>query len=93
VGVFVRIYQQRLEQQFELISELRKTNGKLEGDIEYQKQSHHLLMKQSESAVKDAHSLRERLVTVEARARNSEERVASVTNELLAVQGHLAQLR
>lgn len=41
-----RILQERIEQQFSLISELRTTNGKLEADLELQKQAQLMLRKQ-----------------------------------------------
>ncbi|VDN84600.1 unnamed protein product [Brugia pahangi] len=41
-----KLLQERIDQQFALIAELRKTNGKLEADVEVQRQTHLMLTKQ-----------------------------------------------
>lgn len=48
--ICLRLLQARIDQQFALIAELRKTNGKLEADIEVQKQTQIMLAKQVRNA-------------------------------------------
>lgn len=44
--ICLRLLQARIDQQFALIAELRKTNGKFEADIEIQRQTQLMLTKQ-----------------------------------------------
>uniref|UniRef100_A0A914X8C9 Nucleoprotein TPR n=1 Tax=Plectus sambesii TaxID=2011161 RepID=A0A914X8C9_9BILA len=88
-----KLYQSKIEQQYKELAELKRVNGKLEGDMEYHNQRFKILQRNDETHKKEVESLRERLAASQAQARATEERVNDATRELLDGRDQLARLR
>uniref|UniRef100_A0A0R3RZU7 TPR_MLP1_2 domain-containing protein n=1 Tax=Elaeophora elaphi TaxID=1147741 RepID=A0A0R3RZU7_9BILA len=87
------LLQARIDQQFALIAELRKTNGKLEADIEVQKQTQLLLTKQSENDSNELSMAREKYIKMDNNYKMSDERCRKLQEELMETKGEVAKYK
>lgn len=87
------IWQNRIEQQFALISELRTTNGKLQADIFLQKQTQETLAKQSQSDATELTLLRERAAKLDAQSKATDQRAKELQCELLESRAEVGRLK
>uniref|UniRef100_A0A915Q1E2 Nucleoprotein TPR/MLP1 domain-containing protein n=1 Tax=Setaria digitata TaxID=48799 RepID=A0A915Q1E2_9BILA len=88
-----KLLQARIDQQFALIAELRKTNGKLEADIELQRQTQLMLAKQSENDSSELSLAREKCIKMESNYKISDERCRKLQEELMETKGEVAKYK
>lgn len=77
----------------EQISQLRKTNGKLESDLEYQKKNQQLLLKQAETFESTLKSKDDSLGKTEVRFNTLQSRFDELSKQLLEKQDELSRLK
>ncbi|VDN03913.1 unnamed protein product [Thelazia callipaeda] len=87
------LLQSRIDQQFALISELRKTNGKFESDIEMQKQTQLMLIKQSESDSSELNLAREKAAKMQSMYTMTDERCRKLQEELMETKEEVAKYK
>ncbi|MFH4976773.1 hypothetical protein AB6A40_003482 [Gnathostoma spinigerum] len=76
-----------------MIAELRSTNARLEGDLELQRQTQHLMSKQTEVDDKELSSSRTKLIKMEEEKKLLDERFQKSQVELLELRSQLAKYR
>ncbi|EJD73977.1 viral A-type inclusion protein repeat containing protein [Loa loa] len=87
------LLQARIDQQFALIAELRKTNGKLEADIEVQRQTQLMLTKQSENDSNELSLAREKYIKMDNNYKMADERCRKLQEELMETKGEVAKYK
>ncbi|KAL3995620.1 hypothetical protein ACH3XW_26595 [Acanthocheilonema viteae] len=87
------LLQARIDQQFALIAELRKTNGKLEADIEVQRQTQLMLTKQSENDSNELSLVREKHIKMDNNYKMADERCRKLQEELMETKGEVAKYK
>ncbi|VDO37697.1 unnamed protein product [Brugia timori] len=88
-----KLLQERIDQQFALIAELRKTNGKLEADVEVQRQTHLMLTKQSESDSNELSLIREKYIKMDNNYKMADERCRKLQEELMETKAEVAKYK
>ncbi|EJW86401.1 viral A-type inclusion protein repeat containing protein, partial [Wuchereria bancrofti] len=88
-----KLLQGRIDQQFALIAELRKTNGKLEADIEVQRQTHLMLTKQSENDSNELSLIREKYIKMDNNYKMTDERCRKLQEELMETKAEVAKYK
>lgn len=89
---YLRILNDRLDQQLEQISTLRTTIGKLESNLEFQNKNQQLLAKQIDSYSHDLTRVNNQLSDSKRQIESLEIRNDSLTNQLLDKQQRLSTL-
>ncbi|KAM3718204.1 Nucleoprotein TPR [Dirofilaria immitis] len=87
------LLQARIDQQFALIAELRKTNGKLEADVELQRQTQLMLTKQSENDSNELSLTREKYIKLNSNYKMTDERCRKLQEELMETKGEVAKYK
>ncbi|VDK82623.1 unnamed protein product [Litomosoides sigmodontis] len=87
------LLQARIDQQFALIAELRKTNGKLEADIEVQRQTQLMLTKQSENDSNELNLVREKHIKMSNNYKMADERCRKLQEELMETKAEVAKYK